>query len=219
MTTSTASFTKLSYSNSVSENEKIRQENLLIWSEINEDFSEISQWLEANGFDSTGSEKRGFVGSVASQLRKNGFLSDKQTSAVRNVISQNGERKEITENASSKHLGKVGDALKMALKIDRKLKVFVQNTRYNPSGVLYINLMSDSQGNRVVYQGSANSVLSQTEDSIVEFELKVKDHRVREGIAQTIVSHPKAGKVLKGFPKGKTPVKVKVAAKTKAKAA
>ncbi len=219
MTTSTiaASYTKLVWSNSASENDALRLANLEIFMEMNEDFSEISQFLEANSRDSLGSYKRGFLGSVGEQFSKQGFLSDKQVLALRNIMTNTDERKVIVENKESKHIAKVDDKVKLALQIDRKIKSYGKPNRYNPSGINFINLLSDSQGNRVIYFGTAKAILDQKEDSIVELECKIKSHTERDGILQTVISHPSSPKVLKAFPKRKVTAK-KVPAKKVSKA-
>ena len=96
------------------------------------------------------------MGSLLKFYDDYGYLSEKQTASLRKIAQERSTQKELVSNSKSKFLGKVGETLKMELVLDRKIKKFNPNPKFGWDAVRHFYIMSDSQGNRVVYSGTSS---------------------------------------------------------------
>lgn len=104
-----------------------------------------------------------------------------QNRAVWEVLYRQTKEHEAA-NSTSTHLGEVGQKITLEAKIQ-----FVKEFE-GFYGLTYIHIMKTGAGDVVVYRGS--KILGKAEETIA-LVAKVKDHGERDGIKQTIISHPK----------------------------
>ena len=142
----------------------------------------------------------GTGGEIAEKMRDAlmnwGSLTPKQADLVRSMISraearvaareQDRAAKLAADQAGSRHLGKVGERMNFNLTVERILSFETQ------FGYTYINLCR-SEGSVVVYKGSNRLVEADDElPAQVAVKATVKAHDYRDGVAQTLISRPKA---------------------------
>jgi len=214
MTTSTTTaFGRISNNNSAKANAEIILANKALWDSQNADNKALVELLESQGRDSQGQFKRGFMGSLLQYISSYGYLSEKQTAALRKIAETNKSQKEIVSNTKSKALGNKNDEVTLELVVDRQIKKYNDNPKFGWDAVKYFTIMSDKSGNRVVYSGSSSKMTSLQEGTIYSMTVVIKDHLDREGEKQTYVFAPKAApKKLTKFSVKRTR---KAAAKTK----
>lgn len=117
-----------------------------------------------------------------------GSLTAGQEAAVRRIVEQNAQRTQQYAQArqreaeTSQHIGTEG------VRQDFVLTIRVVLDFENDFGTMHIHLMNDALGNVVVYKGSA--VLGD-KGEMVTVRATVKEHGVRDGVRQTIISRPK----------------------------
>lgn len=142
----------------------------------------------------------GTGGEIAEKMRDAlmnwGSLTPKQADLVRSMIARAEARvaarekdratKLAADQAGSQHLGKVGERMNFNLTVERILSFETQ------FGYTYINLCR-SEGSVVVYKGSNRLVEADDElPAQVTVKATVKAHDYRDGVAQTLISRPKA---------------------------
>lgn len=132
-----------------------------------------------------------FLGSLASALDTYGKLSPAQCDAVRKIIAKQAERrlewdsKQAALNAARQHLGTVGAKITLTLTLK---KVIAIDTLY---GTSFINIFEDSSRNVVIYKGNSQALYGVNEGDTVTLAAVVKEHGVRDGVKQTVISRPK----------------------------
>lgn len=132
-----------------------------------------------------------FLGSLASALDTYGKLSPAQCEAVRKIITKQAERrlewdsKQAALNAARQHLGTVGAKITLTLTLK---KVIAIDTLY---GTSFINIFEDSSRNVVIYKGNSQALYGVNEGDTVTLAAVVKEHGVRDGVKQTVISRPK----------------------------
>jgi hypothetical protein len=139
-----------------------------------------------------------FCCSLHSQIGRFGKLSDKQLTAIRNIVTA-PKKVEIPSN----HVGEVGG--KIALEVTLKFYKHFESQ----FGTYSIVSMSDEQGNEIVYKGSTIEFLSietrHEDGSIarqgymepgekVKLTAKVKEHTFYQGKKQTVIGYVKKAK-------------------------
>lgn len=122
-----------------------------------------------------------------------GSLTEGQERAVRDALAKLDVRKaekaagreaeRQVDRGSSKHIGEVGKRQDFALTIQRIPEYEGQ------FGLTYIHLMKDAGGNVVVYKGGTR--LGEPGEAVM-VKATVKEHGERDGVAQTVISRPKA---------------------------
>jgi predicted Fe-S protein YdhL (DUF1289 family) len=118
-----------------------------------------------------------------------GRLTKGQEQAVLRMIEKGQERVAAREAAkaekaaTAKHIGTVGERREFDLTI-----VFVTSFE-TQFGTTFVNICEDADANVVVYKGS-NLLGGKGEKVQVKATIKAHDHR--DGVAQTIISRPKA---------------------------
>lgn len=144
------------------------------------------EWLESHPVVKAVSGK--FYGSLAKSILEFGRLTPAQEKAALDLIIKGEQRvaerlaAKQAKAACAKHVGQVGERQQF----DLTIKFTTQyETRF---GTTYVHIMEDAEGNVVVYKGS--KVIGQKGDAL-SINAKIKEHTVRDGIAQTIISHPK----------------------------
>lgn len=144
------------------------------------------EWLEPHPVIKAANGK--FYHSLAQSILEFGRLTPNQEKAALKLIETGKQR--IAERiaakeekaASAKHIGQIGERRQF----DLTVKFTTQfETRF---GTSFVHIMEDAEGNVVVYKGS--KVIGQKGDTL-SISAKIKEHGVRDGIAQTIISHPK----------------------------
>lgn len=152
--------------------------------------------------------KDNFAGSLASAYANYGKLSEKQVEAVRKIIIKNAERRKAfvkaveEQKAHSAFLGVANERMEFKLHVDKIVEVEVQKFSYYDSSTMYIYLMRDEAGNRIVYKTKTVLGLSVKGDNFNEFfpvlekadiELKatIKAHAEYKGEKQTIIQRAK----------------------------
>jgi hypothetical protein len=149
-----------------------------------------------------------FVGSLAKAFDTYGKLSEKQCVAVLKMIAKADERRVAytaaieEQKARSVHLGVASERVQLKLHVDKIVEVEVERFSYYDSSTMYIYLMRDEAGNRIVYKTKAVLGLNVKGDDFSEFfpvlekgdiELKatVKAHAEYKGEKQTIIQRAK----------------------------
>jgi hypothetical protein len=140
-----------------------------------------------------------FFSNMQSQLNEWGALTDAQTAAVVRMIDKAGERiaeREATKEAkraSAQHVGTVGERREFDLVVKFRTSFETQ------FGCTQVYVCEDADGNVIVYKGSsyltpvtcgAGQHYAEKGDRIT-LKATIKEHTVRDGIAQTIISRPK----------------------------
>lgn len=132
-----------------------------------------------------------FLGSLASALDTYGKLSPAQCDAVRKIITKQAERrlewdsKQAALNAARQHLGIVGAKITLTLTLK---KVIAIDTMY---GTSFIHILEDDSRNVVIYKGNSQALYNVNEGDTVTLAAVVKEHGVRDGVKQTVISRPK----------------------------
>ena len=187
-TTTTASFVRVSNSNSASVNKQIVADNMALFESQNSDSKEIIDFLLANGLESTGAYKRGFMGSLQKALTNYGHLSVGQIGALRKIMKERANQKPIVENTKSVFIGKVKDSVKFEVSLDRKIRKYLDAPQFaGDNCIRNYFLMSDSAGNRICYSGSSSRMAGMEEGKLYSFEAEVKDHFTRGSEKQTYI--------------------------------
>ena len=125
-----------------------------------------------------------------------GGLTPKQTDMVRSMLTraeakvatrqQERAAKLAADQATSHHIGQVGERTVFTLTVERILSFESQ------FGLTYINLCRAQDGSVVVYKGSNRLVDHEVAlPALVVCKATVKAHELRDGVAQTIISRPK----------------------------
>lgn len=104
-----------------------------------------------------------------------------QTPSERQLALVQGEVAKRQQNASSAHIGAVGDRVEIEGQIER---VISMDTHF---GIKFINIIRCNNGNVVVYRGN---YLGDKGDT-VHLMATVVEHGEREGVKQTIIQRPK----------------------------
>lgn len=117
-----------------------------------------------------------------------GRLTKGQEQAVLRMIDKAKERlaardaEKAEKRATAKHIGTVGERREFTLSVKF-------TTEYETQfGTTFVHVMEDADGNVVVYKGS--KMIGGKGDQII-IKATIKEHGVRDGIAQTIISRPK----------------------------
>lgn len=129
-----------------------------------------------------------FVVKMVDAYSEWGSLTEGQEAAVRRIVEQNGQRDAQRAQArqreaeNSQHIGTPN------VREDFVLTIRVVLDFENDFGTMHIHIMHDRFGNVVVYKGSV--VLGEKGETIT-VKATVKEHGIREGVRQTIISRPK----------------------------
>ena len=133
----------------------------------------------------------GFMGSMASAFDRFGKLTEKQCAAILKGIDARAARLAAkraewaaandARKALSQHVGEVGSRITMTLTCDHVIEF---DSHF---GTVYINLLRDQNGNRIVYKGSKYLI---TKGETAEVKATIKDHGERDGERQTIIARP-----------------------------
>jgi hypothetical protein len=131
-----------------------------------------------------------FISTMLTNYADWGSLTAGQEAAVRKIFAKEDERKAAWKaaDAASVFVGEVGKRQDFTLTMQNH---FSYETDF---GMLHIHILKDEAGNVVVYKGS--KYLEAARGDAVKGKATVKDHSVREGVNQTIVSRPKFEKVV-----------------------
>jgi len=156
--------------------------------------------------------KDNFAGSLASAYANYGKLSEKQVEAVRKIIIKNAERREAFTKAveeqkvRSVFLGVENERREFKLHVDKVVEVEVQKFSYYDSSTMYIYLMRDEAGNRIVYKTKSlfglnikgdnfDQFLPVLEKTDIEIKATIKAHAEYKGEKQTIIQRAKVTKI------------------------
>jgi hypothetical protein len=129
-----------------------------------------------------------FFGKMFESLRDWGRLTAGQEKAVIGMIERAKQRvadREVAKQAkrdSARHVGTVGERRDFALSIK-----FVTSFE-TQFGTTFVHVMEDADANVVVYKGSK---LLGEKGTDIELKATIKEHGMRDGVAQTIITRPK----------------------------
>ena len=128
------------------------------------------------------------VAEMVGKLVQYGSLSDKQQAFLAALMGRIANKDQIKADraladAGSVHVGTVGVRQDWTLTLQGK---FEYETHY---GVIYGHIYKDADGNVVLYKGSNR--LPGVRGDVVTIKATVKDHAVRDGVKQTMLSRPK----------------------------
>jgi len=156
-----------------------------------------------------------FVQSLCGALHEYGKLTENQYNAVCKIIDKEAARTaewiakleadKNAKNATLEHVGVVGERIQFELKVVAVISYDRPQFYYGDSGVGYITIMLDAEGNKVVYMNTLSEkrkedgywVDAEKGDTVL-FMAKVKEHGVRDGEKQTVVQRPTKIVVIKG---------------------
>ena len=132
-----------------------------------------------------GKEGASFIDACWVGLKIFGGLTERQGLAVRNILAKSAERKAQyrAEALTKVHVGAVGE------RRDFDLTIKFVTSFETQFGTTFVNICEDADANVVVYKGS-NLLGGKGEKVQVKATIKAHDHR--DGVAQTIISRPKA---------------------------
>lgn len=138
-----------------------------------------------------GKEDASFIDACWAGIQTFGGLTEKQALAVRSIIAKNAERKAQyrAEALTKVHVGTVGE------RRDFDLTVKFTTSYDTQFGTTWVFVMEDTEGNVVVYKGSAwlyNAAKNMVEKGdTVSLKATIKEHGERDGVKQTIIARPK----------------------------
>ena len=129
-----------------------------------------------------------FYSNMVQSLLDWGQLTNKQHDAVVNMIERSEKRVQQWEDnhakvqANSQHIGTVGQRVLL-----KDLKVVRKSSGEGRYGVYYVIVMSDRDGNQIVYLGSSDLA---DKGDLIDLRATVKSHDEYQGVAQTKISRP-----------------------------
>jgi len=127
-----------------------------------------------------------------------GKLTDKQVACVLNAIDKREAKKVewaakvAAENAKSGYVGKVGEKIKLTLKLVNIVEISVHRFSYYDSGVSYINIFKDDVGNVFIYRGKSNVG---DKGDVVVLTASIKEQSEYKGCKQNVIQRPKVVEV------------------------
>lgn len=130
-----------------------------------------------------------FFGKMRDAIDNWGGLTDGQHAAVRKCYGNAVDRLATREqrmaeqkaaDATTSHVGKIGDRINFTLKVECVLSFDGQY------GTTFFNICRDEQNNVVLYKGSNGWSRGDT----VVCKATIKAHEVRDGVPQTIINRP-----------------------------
>lgn len=139
----------------------------------------------------TSNKHDSFFDSLLRGLNLYGNLSEKQIAAARTSLAKRAEWAAEREaqnhsHAGSQFVGNVGERKDFELKLER---VFSYESAF---GTGYGQIMTDRAGNVLAYFGNKlDAKVGQT----IEMAARIKKHEARDGVKQTLLSHPKVFRV------------------------
>lgn len=140
--------------------------------------------------------KESFMGKMAKAFDTYGKLTVKQVEAVRRILEKTMARKaEWTDkqanlDANRKHIGVVGKRMTLTVTVKKIIEIdCIPFSRWDPAYTL-INILEDADQNVLIYKGRSLQGLI-GEGETIELTFTPKDHGVRNGVKQTIISRPK----------------------------
>jgi len=142
------------------------------------------------------SYKETFIGKMASSFDSFGKLTEKQVEAVRKIISQRAERKaewaeqQAALNAKREHVGVIGKRMTLSLTVKKVIEISKPKFSYYDSDWTYIVILEDAAQNIFIYKG-IGLVNPVDEGDTFDIAFTPKEHGVRDGVKQTIISRPK----------------------------
>ena len=160
------------------------------WRETTERSGEIEDAIEAGRLFDCGvlrGYEDGFMGSMAAAFDRFGKLTEKQCAAIlKGIDARAAKRAEWAATraaaaAASTHIGTLGQRITLTLTCDHVIEF---DGMY---GSVYINLLRDQDGNRIVYKGSKWLI---DKGSTANVKATIKDHGERDGERQTIIARP-----------------------------
>jgi hypothetical protein len=115
----------------------------------------LKKFIIVDDYDRIAGYKEGFMGSMASALANFGKLSQKQYDTVVRIMDEQAAKREAyiaaveAQKALSAHVQTIKN---LKVKVDKVLIVEATKFSYYDIGFQYVYLMSDQQGNRIVYK-------------------------------------------------------------------
>lgn len=151
-----------------------------LWCQEHDDLLQGMREIEGNDF----------IADLLSKVATISILTDRQVEAARKFVSNSMARKEERrKDEGSQFIGNLKDRLVFDLTV-----TFIHDcTNYDdyPIIVKMVHVCKDESGNVVVYFGNCNAV-PQSIGERFKVKATVKDHKVRNGINQTIINRPAA---------------------------
>lgn len=160
------------------------------WRATTERADEIEAAVDAGRRSMDGSMQGyedGFMGSMAAAFDQYGKLTPRQCEAILKGIDKRAARRAEWEasreaaKAASTHIGTLGQRITLTLTCDHVIEF---DGMY---GSVYINLLRDQNGNRIVYKGSKWLI---DKGATANVKATIKDHGERDGERQTIIARP-----------------------------
>lgn len=177
---------ELAYENAIRRN--IRDNAYKTFHRTYEDAHEVMDFVRA-GAD-RGNE---FFASLLRGYDQYGRLSEKQVAAVRKCMEQSKVRKaewtskQAVINATKQFIGEVGKRITMTLTTKKVIQIQGQSFSYYDSGISYLHIAENAEGNVVIYIGNGNFP---GEGETANVKVTIKSHGVRNDCKQTMVSRP-----------------------------
>lgn len=160
------------------------------WRKNTERAEEIEAALEAGRYLDGHAFLRyedGFMGNMASAFDRFGKLTEKQCAAILKGIDARAAKRaqwaaEREANKTiSKHIGTIGERREFVLTCLHRVDMDSE------FGTMYICIMKDEDGNKVIYKGSKALV---GKGDVERIKATIKEHGERDGEKQTIIARP-----------------------------
>ena len=177
------------------------------WRAANPRHAEIEEWLNGGRMFDDGDFvgfKENFCGSLCAAFERFGKLSEKQVAAALKIIDtaavRRAERQVAfdAQKALSAFVGTLGERTTFKLTVDKVVEVEVTPFSYYDSSIIFIFLMRDEAGNRVIYKTKSSLCLHIGEHYLdikagdkIEIKATIKAHEEYKGEKQTIVQRAK----------------------------
>jgi len=151
------------------------------------DLPSVEEALKA-GRDGVTEYLSGFVGSLAQQYDRDGYLTPKQVSSL--MSQRKAESVDVERNLNSKHIGSIREVMVLTLKLNRVIEYRVKPAYMGDNGLRRVSLFQDEAGNEICYRGFSKSIADCIEGNAYRIKCEIKDWTEYQGCKQTVIKRP-----------------------------
>lgn len=152
------------------------------------DISSVEEALKA-GRDGITEYVSGFVGSLAQQYDRDGYLTPKQVTSL--LSQRKAGAVDVERNLNSKHIGSIREVMVLTLKLTRVIEYRVKPAYMGDNGLRRVSLFQDETGNEICYRGFSKSIADRcVEGNAYRIKFEVKDWTEYQGCKQTVIKRP-----------------------------
>jgi len=151
------------------------------------DLPSVEEALKA-GRDGVTEYVSGFVGSLAQQYDRDGYLTPKQVSSL--MSQRKAGTVDVERNLDSQHIGSIREVMVLTLKLNRVIEYRVKPAYMGDNGLRKVSLFQDEAGNEICYRGFSKSIADCIEGNAYRIKCEIKDWTEYQGCKQTVIKRP-----------------------------